>query len=98
MLVEDEPVQAKWFVDEWRKLYLIERHARDEGMDATQRLALRQEKSQPIVDVMKRRLDELALSSLLPESPLGKAVRYARNEWAEWTTYSRMDSWRSTTI
>lgn len=85
--LEDEPVQAKWFVDEWRKLYLIERHARDEGMDAIQRLALRQEKSQPIVDAMKRRLDELALSSLLPESPLGKAVRYARNEWAEWTTY-----------
>lgn len=85
--LEDEPVQAKWFVDEWRKLYLIERHARDEGLTPEQRMALRLEKSKPIIDGMKARLNELAQTSLLPKSPLGKAVSYARNEWAAWTTY-----------
>lgn len=85
--LEDEPVQARWFVDQWRKLYLIERHARDEGLDPDGRRTLRQEKSKPVVELMKARLDELGQSSLLPQSPLGKAVRYALHEWEAWTRY-----------
>jgi transposase len=83
----DNPVQAGWFVAQWRQLYLIERHAREQQLNPEQRLALRTEKAAPIVAAMKARLDELVLSSLLPQSPLGKALRYAREEWSAWTTY-----------
>lgn len=85
--LEDDPVQAGWFVDQWRKLYLIERHARVEALKPPQRLVLRLEKSKPIIDELKSRLDMLANSSVLPMSPLGRAVSYARNEWAAWSNF-----------
>jgi transposase len=82
----DEPEQARWFVQEIRKLYLIEAHARTEGLLPEQRLKLRQELAPSIWATIKARLDELS-PGLLPQSPLGKAVRYALNEWDSWQTY-----------
>jgi transposase len=75
-----QPQQAQWLVIEMRKLYLIERHAREEAMSAEQRHALRQQLAPPILAGMKERLDQLA-PTLLPQSPLGKAVSYALSEW-----------------
>lgn len=75
-----QPQEAQWLVIEMRKLYLIERHAREEAMSAEQRHALRQQLAPPILAAMKVRLDQLA-PTLLPQSPLGKAVSYALAEW-----------------
>lgn len=77
---EDRPEEAKWFVDQIRKLYLIEKHAREEGFAVEQRQRLRQELGPPIWTAIKERLD-LLRPGLLPQSPLGKAVRYALAEW-----------------
>jgi transposase len=84
----DEPQPVRWFVEEIRKLYVIEAHAREEDLLPEQRLALRQELAPPIWSAIKTRLDELN-PTLLPKSPLGKAVRYALNEWEAWQTYLR---------
>jgi hypothetical protein len=75
-----QPKEAEWLVIQMRKLYLIERHAREEAMSAEQRHALRQQLAPPILAGMKARLDQLA-PTLLPQSPLGKAVSYALAEW-----------------
>jgi transposase len=83
----DDPVQSNWFIDRFRSLYFVERHARTEAFTPEQRLALRQEKSRPVVDLMAERLETLAGTSLLPQSPLGKALSYARNEWVAWTRF-----------
>jgi hypothetical protein len=59
-------------VPERRKLYRIERPAREEAMTAEQRRALRQRLAVPILGGMKVRLDQLQ-PTLPPQSPLGKA-------------------------
>jgi transposase len=86
--VLDEPKQAQWFVEQIRKLYVIEGYARQEGLLPEQRLVLRKGLAPPIWEALKVRLDELS-PQLLPQSPLGKAVRYALNEWDAWQTYLR---------
>src|ERR1051325_7497337 len=45
--LEAQPREAEWLVMEIRKLYLIERHARVEGMSAEQRHALRHQLAPP---------------------------------------------------
>lgn len=78
--LDHQPKQAEWLVIQMRKLYLIERHAREEAMTAEQRHALRHQLAPPILADIKSRLEELK-PTLLPQSPLGKAVNYALNEW-----------------
>ena len=77
--LEERPKEAGVIVTELRKLYLIERHARDEGLTAEQRKRLRTEKSAPILAALKPQLEAL-LPGSLPQSPLGKAVKYALAE------------------
>ena len=84
--LEERPKEAEWIVTELRKLYLIERHARDEGMTPEQRKELRREKSAPILGALKPGLEAL-LPGCLPQSPMGKAVKYALNEWQPLTRY-----------
>ena len=84
--VDEDPAQAHWFIGEVRKLYRVEEYARAEGLSPAQRLALRQEKAPPILAAIKNQLDALA-PTLLPHSPLGKAVRYALAEWEPLVRY-----------
>jgi len=73
-------------VNELRKLYLIERHARDRCLDPAARLKLRQELSAPILVAIKPRLQSI-LPGCLPQSPLGKAIKYALAEWEALNRY-----------
>lgn len=84
----DEPTQAQWLVEQIRQLYLIEAHAREQAMAPEQRLQLRRQLAPAIWATIKPRLEQLK-PTLLPESPLGKAVRYALAEWEAWQTYLR---------
>jgi len=67
-------------VNEIRKLYLVERHARDHNLEFEARLKLRQEVSAPILSALKPRLESIR-PTCLPQSPLGKAIKYALAEW-----------------
>lgn len=71
---------TEWFVLAVRKLYLIERHAREEEMTAEQRHALRQKLAPPIWAALKQQAEQLR-PTLLPQSPLGKALSYLLHEW-----------------
>ena len=50
-------------------------------------LALRQRESVPILDRIEAKLDELT-GRVLPKSAIGKAVTYARNQWAALRRYT----------
>jgi transposase len=84
--LEEGTPAATEIVEELRKLYLIERHAREHKLDAAQRKALRQEKSAPILAALKPRL-EMQRDQCLPQSPLGKAVKYVLAEWTPLMRY-----------
>lgn len=84
--LEERPGPATEVVNELRKLYLVERHARDECLSPAERLALRQKISAPLLTALKSRLVTLQETSL-PQSPLGKAARYALAEWPPLTRF-----------
>ena len=83
---ELESPAAVEIVTELRRLYLIERHARDECLRPDQRWKLRQELAAPVLAALQPRL-EVMREKYLPQSPMGKAIRYVVNEWVPLTRY-----------
>jgi transposase len=67
-----------------RELYAVETDARALAPDA--RRAQRQDRARPILDRFKAWLDEQA-DLVLPKSPIGAAVNYARRLWPALTRY-----------
>lgn len=84
--LEDQPELTTPIVTELRKLYLVERHARDECLSVEQRHHLRQQTCLPILTAL-RPLLETVREKVLPQSPLGKAARYCLNEWPALNRY-----------
>ncbi len=70
----------------YKKLYKIERQAKDQKLTAIERYELRQTESKPIMTQFKSWLDEHA-PLVLPESALGKAFAYAIKHWAGLTKF-----------
>jgi transposase len=78
------PREANQVLEWIRQLYDIEDRARD--FPVVERQVLRQLESKPILDRIENYLDELSQRTL-PKSGLGKAVTYARNQWAALRQY-----------
>jgi transposase len=69
-----------------RLLYDVEREAKEQQLDSAARLALRQEKSVPILNDIKVYLQrERAL--VLPKDPIGEAIGYALGNWEALSRY-----------
>ncbi|MBT7338461.1 MAG: IS66 family transposase [Candidatus Jacksonbacteria bacterium] len=64
----------------YKKLFRIERQAKEQSLSAQQRHALRQKESAPLLKEMKQWLDAHAPSAL-PKSPLAKAFNYCIKHW-----------------
>lgn len=84
--LEHPSADAVELVGELRKLYLIERHARDQCLEAEARLKLRRELSAPILEALCPRLEAMR-EKHLPQSPLGKAIGYTLGEWQPLTRF-----------
>ena len=69
-----------------QRLYDVEDQARD--MTPRDRLALRQDKSVPILECFGKWL-EAKRHSVLPTSALGEAITYARNQWESLQVFTR---------
>jgi transposase len=67
-----------------RKLYQIERAAKEQSPD--ERQAIRQEQAGPILDKIKEWLDQKVVQ-VLPKSPLGEAIAYTLGLWPKLVTY-----------
>lgn len=63
-------------------LFEIERTARELELPPEQIKLMREEESKPILDKMKKWLDDHALTAL-PKSSFGKGVNYCLNNWTE---------------
>jgi transposase len=68
------------------RLYDIEREAKKEKFDDAQRQALRKERSGPILEEIGKWLESEHVR-VLPKSPIGEAIGYARNQWAALCRY-----------
>lgn len=79
---EQDPPRAHHVLAVIRRLYDIERAAAD--VDAEQRRRLRGEHAAPLLDELARWLDE---QTLLPQSLIGKAQTYTRNQWTALQRY-----------
>lgn len=83
---ESAPEHAKEALRQIGELYRVEREYKDfvkkqkRAIDFAERRELRQLKSKPRLENLKRYLDELSLGAL-PKSPLAKACAYTLGQW-----------------
>jgi len=92
-----DPARALHVLSRIRLLYDIEKQAKD--CQPTERAALRQSRSRPILaelhDWLVAQRDEVAVApgvagvpGVLPKSPLGQAIQYALNHWQALVRYT----------
>lgn len=73
---------AQWILKRINLLYRIERIAREAGMDAPTRQALRQKRSRRVLQRIKAKIEQAQHTGLLlPSSPVMKAIHYNLNQW-----------------
>jgi transposase len=77
---------AKTAMHFFKRLYQVEREAKNNNLTADQRYQLRQEKSKPILNEFGPWLNEM-YPTTLPQSPLGKAIYYCTVRWTDLTRY-----------
>jgi hypothetical protein len=70
----------------FQKLYAIEKIAREGNFTHEQRYQLRMEKAKPILDEMKKWIEQ-SLRHAVPESKLCNALIYMHDRWNELTNY-----------
>jgi len=66
----------------YRKLYAIEKEARENNLSPEERFKLRQNKAPPILDAFKKWLDH-HLTKTPEQGKIGKAIRYCLGHWTE---------------
>jgi transposase len=71
---------AKQGFDFIQRIYRVEREAREPGLDADQRKALRDKKASPIWDELRQWLDSVH-GQVSPQSLTGKALNYTQAQW-----------------
>lgn len=84
--VRDAVPEAVWFIGQMRLLYRIEDEARE--MTAAARFAFRQQHAPPIWAALKAKAEALQ-PQVLPQSSLGRALRYFLNEYDALIGYLR---------
>jgi transposase len=78
--------RAVSMLDKCKFLFAVEAHAKEQALGTNERLALRMEKSAPIVTDIKQWLDD-NLTQVTPKSPIGKAIAYMLGRWNEMTAF-----------
>lgn len=72
---------AKEALRYFKALYKIEREAKKQSLNPEQRYALRQREAKPLLDQFKQWLEGV-WPTVLPQSPLGKAIQYCLKLWS----------------
>lgn len=73
--LDNDHARATYALEKIQELYLIEREAENEGLDAEQTAELRKTKAYPIILEFEKWLDE-NYSKVLPKSKIGQAITY----------------------
>ena len=77
---KDEDRRALWFLGQFRLLYAVEARCRKAKAGPELRGALRTSESRMIWDRMEKAMARLE-GKVLPQSRMGKALAYGRNQW-----------------
>jgi hypothetical protein len=83
---EADPENVGHVIAVMRRLYAVERQAKEQALDADARRELRQHHSKPLLEAMRPWLVELG-KTVLPKSPLGKAIGYMTRHWNALTRF-----------
>ncbi len=87
---DQSPRLVGWILRQLAHLYHIEKQLRETKAGPALREAIRASQSSPIHQRLKKLFDKLAQRrSILPKTQLGKAIRYALNQWSHLKTYLR---------
>jgi len=81
-----DPARAAEMLARIGELYAVEHRAKEQNLDREQLKQLRQQESRPILDAIEKRLAPWA-GEVLPKSPMGQAIGYARGQWQALTRY-----------
>ena len=84
---DNDFARASHVLTEMQKVYAIEREARELKLSHEQRLKLRQEKSVPILEELKRWMIE-NYKAVVPKSPIGQALHYCLERWDKLILYT----------
>ena len=77
---------ARRLVERIDDLFAMDAEARDAGMDHAQRNVLRQERSRPLIEIIRTEMQAAQLAAL-PSGALGKAAAYALTLWHKLTRF-----------
>lgn len=83
-----DPPRAKYFLERVQVLYDLERQARKAQMNDPDRLRLRQQKAIPILEQIGTWLQVQYATTILPKSPIGKAIAYSLKRWKGLCAYA----------
>jgi transposase len=83
---ETDPQRAGHMLALIKRLYDIEKNARDNKLDPSAIRALRQSESTVILKEIDNKLKQWS-DQVLPKSPIGKAIGYARGQWEALNRY-----------
>jgi transposase len=87
-IIEDFPEECRFVIESMRAVYKVDAHAREHKLSDTQRLALHQEHSQPVMDALKDWMDQqIDHKRVEPNSGLGEAIAYMRKRWETLTRF-----------
>ncbi|MGL1889585.1 MAG: IS66 family transposase [Reichenbachiella sp.] len=84
--LDNDKASAEYALKAIQSLYAIERELKDQEASKQEIEATRKEDSLPILDNLKKWLDQQQLAST-PKSPIGKAVNYTLGLWSRLTRY-----------
>ncbi len=83
---DNDPKAATHALDQIQKLYMIERFARNAGLTADERKALRIEHALPILNKLGKWMVDM-VKNTLPQDSIGKALNYTMPRWQNLLVY-----------
>jgi len=90
--MENDPLRAGYVLEKIQALYMVEREAKEKELAPEKRKELRQKKSLPVLDELKKWLIENEPAAL-PKSAIGKAIRYTLGLWDRLERYINDGTW-----
>lgn len=77
---------ASYFIKRLQEVYAVEREIKQNNITGEEIIALRKEKSLPVLNELEKWLKE-NLNTVTPKSPLGTAIGYSLARWKKLTAY-----------
>lgn len=85
--LENDEQRSSYALEQIQKLYAVERMCKEESLDFTQILEVRQEKAVPVLETLGKWMKEQYLQ-VTPKSPIGKAIAYTLERWKRLSQYA----------